>query len=317
MPTNKKKSSGIFDLLSSEFATPNYGQKEFKRALKKLKKLGLVSNKVDPVTQEATRYMRRLVRNFADVLKGEAKVLSVPRAEAKQYKTTGHRTKGKRVVVPVEKGESVRRSKPENGVPTYTKIRKDETGRKRVTRKVVLFNEEQLHGHFASYVQSLRPLKKGEYYVIRFKGYQSGRFFTGPDAKAQLLHWIMLYVTEYDTDEDASEIFSFFEVVTIHNDLQRQVWEDEYREQRRQTVFDRRSAGRERHRAYQARKYAELSEYERKLRNTKSRSGKQRDANYQRQRREQLKQQDPAAYEKMLRENAARVKLSRAKRKGK
>src|ERR1700722_2949999 len=269
MPANKKKSSGIFDLLSSEFGTPNYGQNEFKRALKKLKKLGLVSNKVDPVTQEATRYMRRLVRNFADVIKGEAKVLTVPTKEAKVYKASGHRAKGKRVVVPVEKGESVRRSAPVNGVPTYTKIRKDEQGRKRVTNKVVLFPEEQLHGRFASYVQSLSPLKKGQYYVIRFKGYRSGRFFTGPNAKAELLHWIMLYVTDYN-DDDTEELFSFFEVVTIHNVGEMQAWTEAYREQREQTVYDRRSAGRERYRAYQARKYAQLTDYQKKLRNQKS-----------------------------------------------
>lgn len=72
--------------------------------------MGLVSKRVDARSQRDTKYMRGQVKKFADVLEGRAKAVKVPRATAKEY-GAAYRTKGSRVVMPIEKNETVFYSK--------------------------------------------------------------------------------------------------------------------------------------------------------------------------------------------------------------
>jgi hypothetical protein len=84
--------------------------RSFRSDVAKLKKLGLVSSRIDARSQKPTRYMRDQVKKFSDVLEGKAQVVKMPtRADAKKFEAM--RTKGKAVVVPVLKGEKARYSK--------------------------------------------------------------------------------------------------------------------------------------------------------------------------------------------------------------
>jgi hypothetical protein len=85
--------------------------KKFRSDVAKLKSKGLVSARVDARAQKPTRHMREQVKKFEDVLSGRAKVVHTPkRSQAKEY-ADAFRVKGKSVVVPVEKGETVRFNK--------------------------------------------------------------------------------------------------------------------------------------------------------------------------------------------------------------
>lgn len=79
--------------------------KEFRSKVSKLKQMGLVSKKVDARKQKSTRYMRDIVeKTFKPVLEGRAVAVKVPsRKIAKEY-GSGFKTRGKKVVVPIEKG---------------------------------------------------------------------------------------------------------------------------------------------------------------------------------------------------------------------
>lgn len=80
--------------------------KKFRHDVARLKALGLISKRVDARSQRETRYMRGQVKRFADVLEGRAKAVKVPRGVAKEY-SEAYRRKGNRIVVPVDKTETV------------------------------------------------------------------------------------------------------------------------------------------------------------------------------------------------------------------
>lgn len=312
MSSKKKKSSHIFDILRSEFGTPDYGLRQFRKDVAKLKKLGLVSKKTDARKQEATRYMRSLVRSFADVLKGEAQVFSVPRSEKLAYQSAGHRTKGTKVVVTAPKGSKVRRVKPREGVPSYITETPSPRGGKGIRIEHHLFPANTLRSKLASYINRLSNLKKGQYYAFRYRGYMSLRYFSGPDAKKHMLEYLEHYIPDELDEDEAQDYFMQFEFVQIEDTG---AWQSGVREQQRVSRETQRSRNRERQNAWRRRKYAEMSELERKEKNEKSALAKQHDKNYHKKKREELKQTNPEAYRAMLEKNAARMRKSRANRK--
>jgi len=82
--------------------------RKFRSDVAKLKEKGLVSKRIDARSQKPTRHMLSQVKKFNDVLTGKAQVVHAPsRAKAKAY-SDAFRTKGKSIVVPIEKGEHVR-----------------------------------------------------------------------------------------------------------------------------------------------------------------------------------------------------------------
>lgn len=96
--------------------------KKFRSDVARLKAKGLTSKRVDARKQKPTKYMRRKVRDFQDVLSGKAKVVSVPkRAIAKEY-SEKFRTVGKHVVVPVKPGENVAYSKKQNEITASRRV---------------------------------------------------------------------------------------------------------------------------------------------------------------------------------------------------
>ena len=90
--------------------------RKFRSDVAKLKEKGLVSARVDARSQKPTRHMREQVKKYSDVLSGRAKVVHTPkRSQAKQY-ADAFRVKGNAVVIPVEKGETVRYSPKSNKI---------------------------------------------------------------------------------------------------------------------------------------------------------------------------------------------------------
>lgn len=87
-------------------ATKKRGTMQPRKALSRLKKLGLFKGRTD----KPSRYGLAQIKKFAAVLRGDAKVVKVPRKVAKEYRDQ-YRVKGDRVVIPSPKGEKVRYNK--------------------------------------------------------------------------------------------------------------------------------------------------------------------------------------------------------------
>lgn len=309
MPAKKKKSSGIFDLIKAEFDAPDYGLKQFRRDVAKLRKLGLVSKKTNSRKQNPTRYMRNVVRQFADVLTGKAAVLTVPKFEKEYYKKTGHKVKGQKAVIPTPHGEKVRRTKPVEGTPTYTTIQHTKTGQT-IKRKHVLLPAEEFASRLKAHVQKLPALKKGEYYAFRYRGYMSLQYFGGKDAKKKLLEYLMRYING-DID-DVEEELSHFEIVTIEDGRQ---WAAGVKEQRAASEVNRRQRNKERYAEWRARKIARGEEIRRAEAKPKSVQAKKNDAEYQKKKRASLKETNPQEYQRRLNASKARMAKTRRNRK--
>lgn len=161
--------------------TPKRGQalsgsdlKKFRADVAKLKKQGLVSKRVDARSQKPTRYMRKQVKTFEPVLQGRARVVTVPREIAKEYGEAYSR-KGRHVVVPAEKGETLFYDKKAERIiatrPGYDDL-------------------ERLRREFLKSGEVTQPLPDGYVYVIPL-GSGEQRFDTWEDA--------VLFMTPYET----------------------------------------------------------------------------------------------------------------------
>jgi hypothetical protein len=98
----------------AKIKVPGLGElsiREYRSNLAKLKKAGLVSQRIDARSHKPTRYMRKQMAKFASVIKGNAKAVKAPsRKAAKEYSAL-RPTKFNRVVMPVGKNERVYWSK--------------------------------------------------------------------------------------------------------------------------------------------------------------------------------------------------------------
>jgi len=79
--------------------------KTFRSRVAKLKSLGLVSKRIDARKQKSTRYMREQVeKRFAKIFTGEAVAVKVPRRKDTEIFKSGFDTKGRNVIIELEKG---------------------------------------------------------------------------------------------------------------------------------------------------------------------------------------------------------------------
>lgn len=94
--------------------------KDFRKKVARLKAMGLIRKSVDARSQRSTRHMRDTVeKKFKAVLEGRAVAVKLPsRKLAKEYGAS-FITRGRRVVVPIEKGSSR---------PHYSRKRKEISG---------------------------------------------------------------------------------------------------------------------------------------------------------------------------------------------
>lgn len=308
----RASSASTFHILQSEFANPEYGLRQFRSDVAKLKKLGLVSKHVSARSQEPTRYMIGQVRKFADVIKGEARAIKIPKIELPSYKGGGFRTKGSRAVIPAPKGATVKRAKPKNGIPSYSISIPSTDKKKGVTIERHLFPANTLRAKLRDWIAHLKPLRKGEYFAFRYRGYMSARIFSGPDAREEMIEYMERYIPDELDTEESEEYFEAFEVVRIEDT---KAWAKGYQRQQEQSAEHRRTRNRDRLNAWRRKKYAEMDELERREKFAKNNKAKAYDKNYHKKKRDELKRTDPEAYRAMLDRNAERMRKSRANRK--
>lgn len=166
--SSKKRGSG----------QPLTGQslKKFRSDVAKLKAVGLVSKNKDARKQKPTRYMRGQVEKYKDVLEGKAHVKHIPRNKAKEF-SDKFRTKGRSVVIPIDKGERVSYSKKTNEFYSVRNI-----GGKRVRKSYS-------SGKFEDVIKL--PRNQGKFYQINFAGGQVWTF----DAVEDLISFMHPYAT--------------------------------------------------------------------------------------------------------------------------
>lgn len=75
--------------------------KEFRHEVAQLKKAGIVSKRVNAISQEPTKYMRGKVRKFFDVLVGTKQAVRAPKKVREEYESKGlFETRGPFIMVP-------------------------------------------------------------------------------------------------------------------------------------------------------------------------------------------------------------------------
>lgn len=79
----------------------------FRHDVAQLKRKGLIDSKYDARSVTPTKYLKQQIKQFDNVLKGEAATVKVSKAKAAHYKEQGYAVKNGRVVVPVAKNEKV------------------------------------------------------------------------------------------------------------------------------------------------------------------------------------------------------------------
>lgn len=127
--------------------------RKFRSQVAELKRLGLVSARVDARKQKPTRHMKSQVARFEPVLSGRAKVVHTKTAKQARGFDQTFDVKGKSVVVPVEHRTDRVRYNPKSGKISGT----TQVGGKRT------------HVEYAPIDSSggeLRPLRNGEVYTI-------------------------------------------------------------------------------------------------------------------------------------------------------
>jgi hypothetical protein len=82
--------------------------KQFRRDVAILKKKGLLNKKkYDARSVKPTKYLRSVIKEFGDVLQGEATPVKVSKEKQAYYKKQGYRVKSGRVIVPHAENEKV------------------------------------------------------------------------------------------------------------------------------------------------------------------------------------------------------------------
>jgi hypothetical protein len=325
--SQKKKSGGIFEFTRIAFGVESYGKRQFKRDLKKLKKAGLLSSKVDINLQDPTKYMLSQIRKFKAVLQGTAKTIEIPRAEKEYYKNAGYPVKSHAAIVEAPKGARVKRLPSENGIPRVQVTQRGQGGTKTSVRTMVPYTD--LESYIINKVMHQAPLKKGQSYAFRFYGNNSTQHFYDDDpsmrnartAKEKLIENVLKYdAVKYDEKhgtrpDNPDSVYRNFETVTIRNRKDLDAWDAERKETRAKNRSERSKANNEKYNRWRRERYAKMDELEKREYNERRRESKESHAARERVRRAAIARSEP---EKYLAEKAAakaRKQKSRAKAK--
>jgi hypothetical protein len=142
----------------------------FRSQVAKLKAKGLVSSKVDARSQKQTKYMKSIVRKYADVLSGKAAVVNVGRKTAKEYDEKSFRPRFGKIAVRKEKGERVYFDKKSKTVKSTRKAYGN-----RVTKLILPQKKFD--------IEKLPKARKGyrTFYSVPFNGWTSSPRFENMD----------------------------------------------------------------------------------------------------------------------------------------
>lgn len=190
MPNNNKHKIDKQDLNSAKLAL-----KEFRHDIAVLKKFKLIDSSYDARSVKPSKYLKGLVKEFGDVLKGRAKPVKVSKENASYYKKRGYRVKNGRVVVPHAENESVRTSHGNFVVTTQGKggkIHKIDLGFS--TRTIANWRKKLQDKKF--------KLKKGERIGFSFHGNYSEQLFEDINDLLDFLE----YYDEFTKAEESGSI---------------------------------------------------------------------------------------------------------------
>jgi len=79
--------------------------KQFRHDVSILKKRGLLDKKYDARSVNPTKYLKSVIKQFGNVLSGQAQSVKVNKSNKQYYGAKGYQTKGNRVIVPVQPNE--------------------------------------------------------------------------------------------------------------------------------------------------------------------------------------------------------------------
>ena len=88
---------------------------------RRLRELGLISKHVD-LRKKPTKAQLKTIEKYRDLLTGKAKVIEVPKGRAREFK--GFVRKGRKVIVPRQKGETIKFEKKSGRIVATKKGRK-------------------------------------------------------------------------------------------------------------------------------------------------------------------------------------------------
>jgi hypothetical protein len=313
----RKKQNSAYEFARVATGNKTYGKRQFKRDVKKLVKAGLYKPTVSIDDIVPTKYIASVFKKYGSVLRGTVASMEVNPGEIKKYQKAGYKTKGNRVLVPVQKGETVKRTKNENGVPTYERKPAKGTRGQKKKEKIIPYND--LPSYIENVIFSAPDLGRGEYYGFRYFGNNSLVFFSGDDwGKRRMLERVLHYSSMEDAiangnAEVEDEIYQNFALVKIVGPKDMVAWEKGVQAQRFRAKQAYREANRERY-AEKRRQYLENLTEEQKLERAITRAeNRKEDAARKRAARALIARNEP---EKLL-ENRQRDKIRKQKARAK
>lgn len=166
-------------------------RKKFRHGISILKKKGLVSKNVDARKAVPTRTLNKKLKEFSDVIEGQARVWKLPKPLAPAYREQGYRVSHGRVVLQPSQYVSSR-GKQKGYIKTV-----EQSGNGPRVRTIHLpFRLKHLDKDLANLKQQVDSgsikLDDGEYFGFEFFGWHSTRLFENFD---QLIEHLMMYET--------------------------------------------------------------------------------------------------------------------------
>jgi hypothetical protein len=190
-------------------------RKNFRHGIAVLKKKGLVSKDVDARKAVPTRTLNKKLKEFSDVVSGQARVWKLPKALAPAYKEQGYRVnRGKVILQPSQYIPS--RGRDKGFIKTS-----EQTGKgPRITSVHLPFRLKHLNRDLAMLRQRVNDgairLDDGEYYGFEFFGWHSTRLFENFD---QLVDHLMMYETfEAGSEDQIAERVRNVVIMKVDND---------------------------------------------------------------------------------------------------
>ena len=190
MANNNKQKIDKQDLNAAKKAL-----KEFRHDIAVLKRFKLIDSKYDARSVTPSKYLKSLVKEFGDVLRGGAKPVKVSKDYAKYYKGRGYRVKNGRVIVPTGPNDTVHATHGNFTVTTQGKggkIHKIDLGFS--TRTIADWRKKLSSKNF--------KLKNGERIGFSFQGNYSEQLF---DDINDLLEFLEYY-DEFTKAEESGSI---------------------------------------------------------------------------------------------------------------
>jgi hypothetical protein len=186
--------------------------KQFRHDVALLKRKGLLNKKYDARSVNPTKYLKGVIKEFGNVLRGEAQPVKVNKQNKKYYSDNGYKTKGNRVIVPVQKNEKA--------YATKTGIRIKATGQGGSITKIDVKLDRKNINEWATQLKNVGiKLKDDEVLTFQFFGNNSHAAFENLHRKTAweaMAEYIQNYPAfEQTEDKDPDKQQEFIDNVTI------------------------------------------------------------------------------------------------------